>query len=480
MNAVLILWSGVAGASLTMGGAHGALWLLERRRLANLALCIVAVAVAGLALTELGMMQSASPAEYAAWVRWFHLPNSLAVIGLVLFVHLEFGTGPGWLAALVVALRALILAINFLVQPNVTWSEISSLRTISFLGEPVSVVGSAVLRPMQWLATLASALFIVYVAAALVQAWRGRDPQARRRALLVCGTILAFVVLAILQSQLVVWGVLRMPVVVAPLFLIPMGAITYEVSRSVVGSVRAEREAARLRDQLAHVSRVHTISQLSGALAHELKQPLTSIMANAQAARRMLQGDKPDLAEVRAILSDISEADLRADTIVERARGFMRRSHSELRPVAVGALVGEVLTLVERDAVKQGVTLEVRLAEGLPPVQVDRVQVSQVLLNLLVNGIEAVAAAPGKERWVRIEASRGAAGRVEVAVVDSGPGIAPDLLPRLFDAFVTTKQGGLGIGLALSRTILQGHDADLLAQNNPGGGATFRFSLATA
>jgi len=158
----------------------------------------------------------------------------------------------------------------------------------------------------------------------------------------------------------------------------------------------------------------------------------------------------------------------------------MRRSHSELRPVAVGALVGEVLTLVERDAVKQGVTLEVRLAEGLPPVQVDRVQVSQVLLNLLVNGIEAVAAAPGKERWVRIEASRGAAGRVEVAVIDSGPGIAPDLLPRLFDAFVTTKQGGLGIGLALSRTILQGHDADLLAQNNPGGGATFRFSLAAS
>src|SRR6185295_7587943 len=134
MNAVLILWSGVAGASLTMGGAHGALWLLERRRLANLALCIVAIAVAGLALTELGMMQSASPAEYAAWVRWFHLPNSLAVIGLVLFVHLEFGGGLAWLAALVVALRALILAINFLVQPNVTWSEISSLRTISFLG----------------------------------------------------------------------------------------------------------------------------------------------------------------------------------------------------------------------------------------------------------------------------------------------------------------------------------------------------------
>src|SRR3954453_4958939 len=104
MNTVLILWSGVAGAALTMGGAHGALWLLEHRRLANLAFCIVAVAVAGLALTEVGMMHSASPAENGAWVTWFPLPNSLAVIGLVLFVHLEFGSGPAWLAALVVAL----------------------------------------------------------------------------------------------------------------------------------------------------------------------------------------------------------------------------------------------------------------------------------------------------------------------------------------------------------------------------------------
>src|ERR1041384_7350312 len=107
MNAVLILWSGVAGAALTMGGAHGALWLLEHRRLANLAFCIVAIAVAALALTEIGMMHSGSPAEYGGWVRWFHLPNALAVIGLVLFVQLEFGTGPAWLAALVVALRAL-------------------------------------------------------------------------------------------------------------------------------------------------------------------------------------------------------------------------------------------------------------------------------------------------------------------------------------------------------------------------------------
>jgi signal transduction histidine kinase len=479
MNAVLILWSGVAGAALTMGGAHGALWLLERRRLANLVFCIVAVAVAWLALTELGMMHAASPGEYGRWVWWFHLPNSVAVIGLVLFIHLEFGTAPAWLAALVVALRALILAMNFFTRPNVTWSEISSLGTISFLGEPVSVVASAVLRPTQWLATAASLLFIAYVGAALARAWRG-ERAARRRALLVCGGTLAFIVLATLESQLVVWGVLRMPVVVAPLFLLPMAAMTWEVSGAIVGSVRAERETARLREQLAHVARVHTISQLSGALAHELKQPLTSIMANAQAAQRMLKADEPDVAEVRAILADICDADRRADTIVERARAFMRRSHIEVQPVALGALVAEVLMLLEKDAVKQRVSLEVRLPGGLPPVRADRLQLSQVLLNLLVNAMEAVAAAGGEERWVRIEAACNGAGRVEVAVVDCGPGIPEDVLPRLFDAFVTTKQGGLGIGLALSRTIVQAHDGDLRAENNPGGGATFRFSLPKA
>src|ERR1041385_5355185 len=126
MNAVVILWAGVAGTALTLAGGHGFLWLLERRTPANLAFCVVAISVAGIGMAELGMMHSTSPAEYGAWVRWFHVPNFLAIVGLIAFVRMEFGTGRLWLAATVVALRSLLLALNFILSPNANWSEISS------------------------------------------------------------------------------------------------------------------------------------------------------------------------------------------------------------------------------------------------------------------------------------------------------------------------------------------------------------------
>jgi signal transduction histidine kinase len=462
-----------------MAVAHGALWVLDRRGAANLAFSIVALAVAGLSITELGMMHAASPAEYGQWVRWFHVPNSLAVIGLVAFVRLQFGTGRLWLAGLVVGLRALILALNFVLDPNVNWSEISSLRTMSFLGEPVSVVAGAVVRqPVQWLGTLASVLFIAYVADALATAWRDKNRQARRKTLVICGAILTFITLAILESQLVVWRVLEMPIVVAPLFLILIVAITYEVSRALVASVRVEREVFRLRDELAHVSRVKTVSQLSGALAHELKQPLTSILANAQTAEVLLKAGNPNVPEVLAILADISAADLQADAIIERARAFMKHSRSDFQPTSLGAVAGDVVALMQKDAVAQRITLDVSVPEGLPPVRADRVQLAQVLVNLVVNAMESVAAESVRERKIRIEARQRENGQVEIAVVDSGTGIPHDMLPRLFDAFVTTKQAGLGIGLALSRAIIQAHGGELRAENNPGHGATLRFSLA--
>jgi signal transduction histidine kinase len=481
MGTVSILWGGVAGIALALAGVHGTLWALERRGLANLALCAVGAGVAGLAVTELGMMHSASAAEYGEWVRWFHVPNFLTVAGLVLFVHLQFGGARVWLAGMVTGLRGALLLVNFIVHPNVNWSEISSLRTLPFLGEDVSVIGAAVVRgPVQWAASLASLLFIVYVADALFRAWRRGDRETRRRALVICGAILAFITLAILESQLVVWGVVRMPVVVAPPFLILVAAITYELGRGLVASARLEREAQRLRDELAHVARVNTVSQLSGALAHELKQPLTAIAANAQAARAMLAAGKLDEAELDAILADICSDDLRADAIIERTRMLMKRGSIELREVSIAAITRDVLALVRADAIKRGVTLEASVPDAMPEVRADRVQLSQVLLNLVVNAMDAVAARAAPERRVRIEARRGDDHVVEIAVVDSGTGIPGELLPRIFDSFVTTKPAGLGIGLAVSKAIMEAHGGALRCENNPDRGATFRFTLRAA
>src|SRR5262249_46236583 len=171
MDGVTILWAAVGGTALALAGVHGFLWLLDRRGIANLAFCIVAISVAGLSVTEVGMMHSVSAEQYGYWGRWFHLPNSLAIVGLVVFVHLQFGTGRTSLPPMIIALRMFLLVENFLVEPNVPWREISSIRSIPFLGEEVAVVGGGVLRSTQSIATFASLLFIVYVTDALVAAW---------------------------------------------------------------------------------------------------------------------------------------------------------------------------------------------------------------------------------------------------------------------------------------------------------------------
>lgn len=480
MDAVVILWAGVAGTAITLAGVHGFLWLLDRRTSASLAFCVVAVSVAGISLAELGMMDSTSPAAYGAWVRWFHLPNFLAIVGLIAFVRLEFGTGRLWLAATVVALRTVLLALNFILQPNANWSEITSLRTVTFLGEQVQVVGSAVVQPFQWVATVANLLFIAYVADAFIQALRKGDPELRRKALVICGGILAFLAVAIVEAQLVVWGVVHMPVVIGPPFLILMVAITYQLSRDFVRSTRDAREAQRLRNDLAHVARVNTMSQLSASLAHEINQPLTSILLNAQAAQRMLEAEKPDLAEIRAILADIGADDRRAATIIDRARELLRNKSVEPAVVSVQAIAKEVAALVRSDTIERGINLEASLPDDAPSVRGDRVQLSQVILNLVVNAIDAVSAPENRERRIRLGMRNAEPNVVEVAVADSGTGVAPTLLPRIFDAFVTTKPTGLGIGLSVAQDIVVRHGGRLWAENNPEGGATFRFTLPAA
>jgi signal transduction histidine kinase len=477
MNAVTILWALTAGAALPLAAVHGFLWLLDRRRLSNLAFGVVAVSVAGYSVIELGMMSASSPAEYGEWIRWFHLANFFAIVGLLAFIQLEFRTGRAWLAWTLVALRTEIVVTNFLVSPNVTWSEITRIDRIAFLGEPVSVVGAGVVRPAQWVGTLASLLFIAYVTDAFVTAWRSGARGTRRKALVVIGGTLAFILVAILEAQLVVWNVVRMPLVVAPPFLILVAAVTYELSRDILASARAAREVQRLRDDLARVGRVNMLSQLSGSLAHDLNQPLTSILANAQAAQKMVEAERADPQELRAILADIVTAERRAGAIIERTRSLIKGESFELRSVSLAEIVKDVLALLRTDAMRHAVALESSLPDSLPPVRGDRVQLSQVLVNLLVNALEAALSAPPGRRRVTIAARPTDEGAVEVAVVDSGSGIPADMLARVFEAFVTTKSSGLGIGLAVSRAIVEAHGGRLWAQNNAGSGATFRFTL---
>ena len=474
-----MLWGAIGGTAFALAGVHILLWLLDRRVWGNLLFAIIAVSFAGISVTELGMMHSATPAEFGDWVRWFHVPNFFMIAGIVIFVHLQFGTGRIWLGTTIIAISAIQLGLNFVLEPNLNWKEISSLRTITFLGDPVSVVGRGVPQDIQPIAVLANVLLFIYIADALRRALRRDDRELRRKAILICGGLLAYLVVSSGTGQLIVYGIVQMPVVISPPFIILMLAITYELSREIVASTRAQREALRLRDELAHVARVNTITQLSASLAHEINQPLAAILFNARAAQKMMEGEKPDLAELRAIIEDICTDDRRAAIIIDRAREFVRNKSVAFDAVSVPAIAKEVFALVRNDAISQQIDLEATMRDDIPPVRGDRVQLSQVLVNLIMNGFDAISTGAQRERCLRVDV-RNAQGQVEVAVADSGTGIDPDLLPRIFDSFVTTKPKGLGIGLSVARAIIERHGGRIWAENNAGGGATFRFTLPLA
>jgi len=476
---LFVVWTMVGATSLTLAAVHGIVWLLDRRRSPNLAFCLLAVAVAGIARTEFGLARAATVEEYAQWLRWFYVASFGATAGVVLFVRLYFGTGRVWLGWVVVLLRGLVVAGNVLAPAGSSW-QVVRLDRIPVFGELAAVSADAVVRPLQWVATSASFVFLAYVFDATVALWRRPERDARRKAALVGGAIIGTRLAATLQAQLIVWGIVAMPVMVSPAFLIMLAAMTYELCRDIVASAHIEKEAHRLRDELAHVARVGTLGELSGSLAHELNQPLGAILRNAEAAKMLLDRHTPDLDELRAIVADIRADDQRAAAIIERMRGLLKRKSLELHAVSLQPLVQEVLALVRNDAAARRVTLDFAMPEELPPVAADRVQVSQVLLNLLVNGIDAVSDANATVRRVAVEARRTGPRTVEVTVADSGHGISPEILPRVFEPFVTTKAKGLGIGLAVSRTIVEAHGGRLWAHNNDRSGATFRFTLPIA
>jgi C4-dicarboxylate-specific signal transduction histidine kinase len=242
----------------------------------------------------------------------------------------------------------------------------------------------------------------------------------------------------------------------------------------------AEQEMYLLRQEIAHVGRVSMMGQLASALAHEITQPLGAILRNTEAAELFMQSTSPDLDEIRAILADIHEDDQRAGKVIDRMRRLLKGHTLDTRPLDVGELVGDVAALVRIDALARHVELKIDVPGDLPPVLGDRVHLQQVLLNLILNSMDAVNGASGQARRVNITARLEEAQSVEITVSDTGHGIPADKLAHIFDPFFTTKPNGMGMGLPISRTIIEAHGGRLQAENMNDGGAAFRFALPIA
>ena len=253
-----------------------------------------------------------------------------------------------------------------------------------------------------------------------------------------------------------------------------------DVFANAVARKRAEENTQRLRDQLARAARVATMGELAAAIAHEINQPLCAIVSNAQAGQRLLAAGAAGVEEVHETLQDIAADGRRAAEVIVRIRTMLEGRQPERARLDLNEVIAEVAALLHHQLSRKGVSFSLALAGRLPPVNGDRVQLQQVVLNLIVNAIDALGQCEGPSRQLVVESAGFAGGGVLVSVKDSGPGIRSEDAERIFEAFFSTKAGGLGIGLAVCRSIVAAHGGRIWAEPNAGRGAAFHFTIPPA
>jgi PAS domain S-box-containing protein len=250
-----------------------------------------------------------------------------------------------------------------------------------------------------------------------------------------------------------------------------------ERKRAEAEAGESERRYRELETELAHASRVATMGQLTASIAHEVKQPITAAAANAETALLWLARRPPDLEEAQQALGRIVKDANRAGDVLERIRALVKKAPSQQDSLKINEAILEVIALARGEVVRTGVALQTQLADDLPLVRGDRVQLQQVILNLIVNAVEAMSVAGEGTKELVISSRNAGPDGILVAVRDSGPGLAPANVEHLFEAFYTTKPRGLGMGLSICRSIVEAHGGRLMATANVPRGAVFQFTL---
>ena len=255
------------------------------------------------------------------------------------------------------------------------------------------------------------------------------------------------------------------------------GTVLY-TCRDITERKQAEEELREARLNLAHASRLVLVGELMASIAHEVNQPLTAIVINASAGLRLVPADESgDRArDLRELFADIRDDGRLAGDVIARLRALAHKRPLALEALIVNEVTSDILRLVEGDARRRGIRVTREMSSSLPVIDADRISLQQVLLNLFVNAMDAMNEVEGRERQLTVRTRR-VDGEVEIAVTDTGIGIPADRLPRLFEAFFTTKPDGVGLGLAIARSIVEAHHGRIWVEDHGGAGATFRLAL---
>lgn len=245
----------------------------------------------------------------------------------------------------------------------------------------------------------------------------------------------------------------------------------------LVRDITERKQVEETKQNLTHAARLAVIGELTALIAHEVNQPLAAILTNAQAAEQLLKQKDVPLDEIRNIVGDIRSDNLRASEAIRHVRALSQRRAISMQRLAITELIEDTVALVAADTMRRRVQIQMRFASNLPAILGDPIHLQQVLLNLIINAMDAMNHVPEGRRFLTIRAERDPEGRVLVAVRDSGPGVRPELLPRIFQSFFSTKKDGMGVGLSIARSIIEEHGGRIWCENNESGGATFHVAL---
>jgi signal transduction histidine kinase len=485
MSWVTVIFSMTASACLTLSLIYVFIWWRQKDAWANLLFALAALGTAAAAWFDLALLRAQSPTQMGSVIQWSHVATWLIILTLAGFVRLYLRAGRLWLLWTVCGLRTIALSLNFLTGQNLNYLQISSISHIPFLGETVSTIGAGVVNPSMIVGQLGLWGFVVFAVDAAITVWRRGD---RRMSAIVGGSIVFFLLAGTVQTALIVWGHHEWPPTSSLFYLGIIAAMGYEFGSEALRATqlarelraseqKAAEERAAHRNELAHLLRVASLGELSTALAHELKQPLAAILANAQAAQLFLAHDEPDLMEVREILGDIVADDNRANEVIDRLRALFKKGEFLPRPLHDNELIEDVLKLMHQDLVSRGVRVIRQIAADLPPIRGDRVQLEQVLINLILNAGDAMSQAARGARALTLGSCLVEDNIVEISVEDTGTGIPPGSEEQIFEPYHSTKPHGLGLGLSLSRAIVLAHGGRLWVENKASGGAIFCFTV---
>jgi signal transduction histidine kinase len=453
---------------------HMLIWIKQRPAKVYLLSSLMALGATVNAMCELGLLHAQTISSFIYWMKVENLAIAVLIVSMVWFVDLYLRTARRWLTILVTILWVVALVVNFVSPTGVVYSEINELTTLTtFWGEPYTIA-TGMINTWKIVADVTVLLVAIHALDTSIQAQR---QGIRERAWIVGGSIVFFILVGGAHTMLVDEGIIKSPYMVAFAFLAIVFALSYLLVVEVVKVPLFTRELQASRQELERMTRANSLGELSSSLAHELNQPLAAILSNAQAAQRFLSQEPVDLDEIREILADIVRDDKRAGEVIHSLRRMLAHGESQKEVISLNRIIDDVIPLMRAELDTRKVRMRFDKDSSLPPVEVSVVEIQQVVVNLISNALRATKDMKKPEMALKTKLD---GEYVRFTLEDNGAGIDRDHIGQVFDPFHTTRVGGLGMGLAICRRIIEEHGGRIEAENRLGGGARFTFALPPA